>query len=146
MNECGLPMHFTPSRILKEAMRAGGSHITPEHAEDISLCGLFLMEVTKRVDREYSVHNGAAHTVTNSWRDWPSISRVHNGAAHTATNSWRDIVKLAEHIPSANIRSKTSFADPTLEGLKKMTTTTWIQYTLNRNEQEAFSSMSLISF
>ena len=94
-------------------MRAGGSHITPEHAEDISLCGLFLMEVTKRVDREYSVHNGAAHT---------------------ATNSRRDIVKLAEHLMSANIRSKTSFVDPTSDGLKKMTTTTWIQDTLNRNE------------
>lgn len=44
-------------RILKEAMRAGGSNITPQHIEDLSLCGLFLMDVTKKVDDEYQVHH-----------------------------------------------------------------------------------------
>lgn len=100
-------------RILKEAMRAGGSNVTPKHAEDISLSGLFLMDVTKTIDHEFGVHHSSSHTTRDAFND---------------------IVKLSDHLIDPMQRNSPLFSDPTLTGLDKMCNTTWIQNTLSRTE------------
>lgn len=93
-------------------MKAGGSNITPKHAEDISMSGLFLMEVTKAIDREFGVKHSTFHTTTNPWED-----------VQKAANHLSDISNNSPH-----------FSDPTTVGLDKMFITEWIQNTLNRTE------------
>ena len=63
------------SRIIKQAMRAGGSNITPTHAEDLSLCGLFLMDVTKTIDQEFGVHHSTSHTTTDATNDIKKLAK-----------------------------------------------------------------------
>ena len=93
-------------------MRAGGSNITTKHTEEISLSGLFLMEVTKKIDQEFGVHHSTKHTTTDAWNDVKTI------ANHLIENSG----------------DSPSFRDPTISGLEKMFNSTWIQNTLNRTE------------
>ena len=38
-------------------MRGGGGNITTSHGEDVSLCALFLMEASKKVDREFQCNS-----------------------------------------------------------------------------------------
>ena len=55
-------VHVCTCRVLKEAMRTGGSNLTQQHAEDLSLCALFLMEASKKVDHEFGVNRYTSHT------------------------------------------------------------------------------------
>ena len=57
------------NRVLKEAMRTGGSNLTQEHAEDLSLCALFLMEAAKKVDREFGVTQSTSHSTRDADKD-----------------------------------------------------------------------------
>ena len=52
-------VHFS---VLKETMRGGGN-VTKTHAEDVSLCALFLMDASKKVDHEFKTQQLTAHTV-----------------------------------------------------------------------------------
>ena len=54
---------------MKETMRGGGGNITKSHADDVSLCALFLMEASKKVDREFRCSQSTAHTVRDASRD-----------------------------------------------------------------------------
>ena len=58
------------TRVLKEAMRSGGSNTTRKHMEDISLSGLFLIDVTKTIDQQFGVHHSTAHTTRDAHRNW----------------------------------------------------------------------------
>ena len=40
--------YYMYSSVLKETMIGGGGNITKTHAEDVSLCALFLMDASKR--------------------------------------------------------------------------------------------------
>ena len=55
-------------------MRSGGSNNKPDHIEDISLCGLFLMEVAKKVDIEFGAHCTSSHTTADASTDISKIA------------------------------------------------------------------------
>ena len=99
-------------------MRAGGGNITNTHAEEISLCALFLMDAYKKVDRDFNVHRSTAHTVRDADKD---IRRL----THTLLDS---------NVTSEDCsRDSSSFTDPTTIGHKKIGTTTWVKDTLERS-------------
>lgn len=50
-------------------MRAGGANNTTQHIQDLSLCGLFFMEVTKKIDQEFGAHRSTTHTTPEAYRD-----------------------------------------------------------------------------
>ena len=51
-------------RVLKQAIRSSGANITVQHIEDVSLCGLFLLDAAKKVDEMFGVHKPSTkHTV-----------------------------------------------------------------------------------
>jgi hypothetical protein len=95
-------------------MRSGGSNIKPKHAEEISLSGLFLMEVTKTVDHEFGVHHTTSHTTRDAKTD---ITKLANN--------------LMESALCGNQRNSPPFSDPTIIGLNKLCNTSWLKDTLN---------------
>ena len=40
-------------RVLKQALRSSGANATEKHIENVSLCGMFLMEAAHKVDSEF---------------------------------------------------------------------------------------------
>ena len=50
-----------------ESMR--GSNNKQQHIEDLSLCGLFLMEAAKKVDKEFEAHCTSQHYVVDAYND-----------------------------------------------------------------------------
>ena len=63
-------------RVIKKTLRGGGGNITKSHAEDVSLCALFLMEASKKVDREFRCSQSTAHTVQDATRDINILTRA----------------------------------------------------------------------
>ena len=59
--------------IIKQAMRSSGANITQKHLEDVSMCGLFLLEVCKKVDRMFGAECSGAHTIRDAEGD---INRI----------------------------------------------------------------------
>ena len=97
-------------------MKSGGSNLTQQHAEDLSLCALFLMEASKRVAREFGVYRSKSHT-----RD----------ANKDVNNLFNYLLekKVAHKLPE---RTSIGFKDPIDDGLDKMCNTNWIKDTLSR--------------
>lgn len=91
------------------------------HIEDLSLCGLFMMDISKKIGREF-----AAHRTT----------------AHTTLDACKDITKLSNHLLEKGVvqqrkeRNSPAFVDPTDAGLDKLCNSTWIRDTLDRVEVE----------
>ena len=71
-------MCFCTFRVLKEAMRTGGSNLTQEHTEDLSLCALFLMEASKKVDREFRESRSTAHTTKDATKDITRLNTIYS--------------------------------------------------------------------
>ena len=53
-------------RVIKEALRSSGANATKKHLEDISMCGLFLLDVCKGVDGMFGVQCNGAHTTRDA--------------------------------------------------------------------------------
>ena len=102
-------------------MRAGGGNITRTHTEEISLCALFLMDASKKVDRDFNLHRSTAHTVRDAQKD---IQRL------TGT------LLRSEVTSEISSRNSPPFTDPTMIGHKKIGTTTWVKDTLAKNSSE----------
>ena len=83
-------------------MKSGGSNLTQQHAEDLSLCALFLMEASKRVAHEFGAQS---HSTRDANKD---ITNVVNYFLEK---------KVAHEIPE---RTSIGFKDPTDDGLDKM--------------------------
>ena len=115
---------FCYSRVLKQAMKAGGGNLTPNHIEDLSLCALFLMSAAKQVDQAYNAHQSYKHTTRDADRDVNKIVAV--------------LLDKQAVVPVED-RTSPTFEDPTPNGLKKMCNTSWIQETLSRNPTEDLS-------
>ena len=111
---------FCYSRVLKQAMKAGGS-LTPNHI-DLSLCALFLVSAAKQVDQAYSAHQSYKHTTRDADRD---VNKI------VAVSLDKQVVVPVED------RTSPTFEDPTPNGLK-MCNTSWIQET-SRNPTEDLS-------
>lgn len=105
-------------RALKEAMKSGGSNLTQQHAEDLSLCALFLMEASKRVACEFGVCHSKSHATRDANND---ITKVLNYLLEK---------KVVQELPE---RPSVGFKDPTDDGLDKMCNTNWIKDTLSRS-------------
>lgn len=105
-------------------MRAGGANVTPQHITDISLCGLFLMDVAKKIDHEFGAHRSASHTTLDAYKDISKLAQhlLEKGVVHT-DNSLR-------------LDSQVAFSDPTESGLDKLCNTTWIKDTLKKVETD----------
>ena len=57
-------------------MRSGGSNLTHQHAEDLSLCALFLMEASKRVAREFGACRTKSHTTRDTNKDITNMLNI----------------------------------------------------------------------
>ena len=101
-------------------MRSGGSNLTRKHMEDISLSGLFLMEVTKTIDRQFVVHHSTSHTTRDAQSDINKIASLLTDGKVTSSDKERN---------------SPSFNDPAVIGLDKLANTNWLKDTLNRTEQ-----------
>ena len=93
--------------------------MTQQHAEDLSLCALFLMEASKRVAREFGACHSKSHTTRDANKD---ITHVLNHLLEK---------KVTQELPE---RTSIAFKDPTDDGLDKMCNTNWIKDTLSRIE------------
>ena len=99
------------SSVSKETMRGGGK----THVEDVSLCALFFMDASKKVDRQFKAQQSTAYTVQVAERN---ISKL--------TTSL-----LENRVTSVNTeRNSPSFTDPTDADHKKIATTSWVADTL----------------
>ena len=98
-------------------MRTGGSNLTQEHAEDLSLCALFLMEASKKVDHEFGVTRSTSHSIRDANKD---IGAVTNNLLER---------KITQELPE---RTSAAFSDPTNNGLDKLCNTNWLQNVLSR--------------
>lgn len=111
-------IHINTCRVFKEAIRSGGGKLTQTHVKDISMSVLFLMEAAQKTDRAFGL--------------------TQQSTTHTVSDSHSDMQKMTKYLSEANItkivdgRSSPAFSDPTEDGWKKMSTTSWIHDTLNR--------------
>lgn len=103
-------------------MRAGGANLKQQHIEDISLCGLFLMEVAKQIDHQFGVHHTSAHTTLDANEDIKKLA--HN------------LVEKGVVFYDSTKKDSPSFVDPTGAGLSKLCNTNWLQDILNRVESD----------
>ena len=97
-------------------MKSSGSNLTQQHAEDLSLCALFLMETSKRVTHEFGACRSKSHTTREANKD---ITNILNYLLEK---------KVAQELPE---RTSIGFKDPTDYGLDKMCNTNWIKDTLS---------------
>ncbi len=108
--------HF---RVFKQALRSGGGHLTTKHIEEVSLAVLFLMQAARKTDQAFKVKP-------------PSTK-------HTVRDSNNDVMKMVAHLTEKKVqieqkeRVSPGFVDPTENGWKKISTTTWLKDTLARS-------------
>lgn len=57
-------------RILKQALRASGPNLTISHMTTMSMCGLFLLQMSKKADQEFQTpYRSLHHTVRDAQKD-----------------------------------------------------------------------------
>ena len=102
---------------MKETMRGGGGggNITKSHTEDVSLCALFLIETSKKVDWEFRCSQSTAHTVREANRDVNILTRA---------------LLETKVTTESNERTSPPFTSPVEIGHKKIGTTSWVTDTL----------------
>ena len=83
--------------------------------EDVSLCALFLMDASKKVDHEFKTRQSTAHTVRDAESDIRKLTTSLLENKVTCKNSERN---------------SPPFTDPTNAGHKKIVTTSWVADTL----------------
>jgi hypothetical protein len=106
-------------RVFKETIRSGGAKLTPKHIKDFSMCVLFLMEAAQKTDKTFGLSP--------------------QSTSHTVHSPHGDIDIMMKHISEAKVttvvegRSTPPFIDPIELGWKKLSTTSWLTDTLQRN-------------
>lgn len=55
--------------MVKQTLKSCGGNLTQKHAEEVSLCALFLMEALKKTDREFKCTQTTAHTTKDACKD-----------------------------------------------------------------------------
>jgi len=118
---CNFKSSFFNCRVLKQTIRSSGANITVQHIEDISLCGLFLMDAAKRADELFGVHKPSTrHTVRDAQGD---INRMCSYL--TDNNACKeDLSKLCINVLVAYQECRTVFPlgelDPVLQFFLKL--------------------------
>ena len=64
--------------MLKQALKGSGPNLTASHMVDMSLCALFLLDTSRRVDEQLRVHEKSSH--------------------HTTRDADKDITKMASYL------------------------------------------------
>ena len=86
-------------------MRSSGANATQKHLEDVSMCGLFLLEVCRKVDKMFGAECSGAHTTRDAGSDIEKI---------TTYLRTQKVTKEVEN------RQGWSFIDPHTLGYKKV--------------------------
>ena len=109
-------------RVLKQTLRSAGSNLTIKHVEDVSMSVLFLLEAAKKTDRAFQSSP--------------------QSIAHAVRSSQMDIVKITQHLLDQNTTSAVNnritpqFIDPTEQGWKKLSITSWLHDILSPSQQD----------
>ena len=106
-------------RVFKEALRSGGGQLTPKHVEDVSMAVLFLSEASETADEAFGVApQTTAHSIIDSQKDVTLMS-----------------TRLIESVVTTFDRERQTppFVDPATAGWKKLTTTNWLQDTIQKS-------------
>ena len=107
------------SRVFKETIRAGREKLTTKHIKGVSMSVLFRMEAAQKTDKTFSLSP--------------------QSTSHTVHSPHEDIDKMMEQLSEAKVtivveeRSSPSFVDPIEDGWKKLSTTSWLTDTFQRN-------------
>ena len=92
--------------MLKQALKGSGPNLTASHMVDMSLCALFLLDASRRVDEQLRVHEKSSH--------------------HTTRDADKDITKMASYLVEEKAenedlsRTGTKFEDPIKKGADKI--------------------------
>lgn len=97
-------------------MRAGGANTTTQHIEDLSLCGLFMMKVARKIDHQFGAHHTCAHTTLDACEDISKMSSTEKAVI--------------------GYNSSPTFADPTTVGLEKMCYSSWVKDILRKEPED----------
>ena len=107
------------SRVFRETIRAGGGKLTAKHIKDVSMSVLFLMEAAQKTDKTFGLSP--------------------QSTSHTVHSPHEDIDKMTKQLSEAKVtvaveeRLSPPFVDPIEDGWKKLSTTSWLTDTLQRN-------------
>ena len=104
-------------RVIKEGVQAAGANATNKHIEEISLCGMFLLEAARKADKAFNVYPPSTrHTTRDADTD-----------THTMTQDLLQravIENLDHHGPP--------FPDPTTKGMEGKASKGWIESVLQK--------------
>lgn len=108
-------------RVFKETIRSGGAKLTPKHIKDVSMCVLFLMEAAQKTDKTFGLSpQSASHTVYSPHEDIDNMMKHLSEAKVTTVVEGRSTPSL-------------TFINTMEHGWKKLSTTSWLTDTLQRN-------------
>lgn len=105
-------------RIVKEGVQAAGANATKKHIEEISLCGIFLLEAGKKADQAFNVPPVSTH------------HSVRDGKTDTLT-MMQDLLMKA--VVEERNRPGSTFPDPTTQGMEDKAAKGWIEGVLQRD-------------
>ena len=109
-------------RVFKETIRSGGAKLTPKHIKDVSMCVLFLMEAAQKTDKTFGLSpQSTSHTVYSPHEDIDNNMMKHLSEAKVTT------IVEGRSTPSL------TFVNTMEHGWKKLSTTSWLTDTLQRN-------------
>ena len=108
-------------RVFKETIRSGGAKLTPKHIKDVSMCVLFLMEAAQKTDKTFGLSpQSTSHTVYSPHEDIDNMMKHLSEAKVTTIVEGRSTPSL-------------TFVNTMEHGWKKLSTTSWLTDTLQRN-------------
>ena len=99
-------------------MQAAGANATKKHIEEISLCGMFLMEAGKKADSAFNVPPQSTH--------------------HNVRDAQADIHTMMQDLLERTVIEQQDhhgppFADPTTKGMEDKAAKGWIESVLQKD-------------
>lgn len=117
-------MLFFFGSVIKQALKASGANCTQKHMEEVSMCGLFLLEAAKKADQEFLIPSTSSH--------------------HTIRSSEEDIKKMTKHLMEEKVPQEVvdrsvqiEFEEPIELGMKKIVEG-WLRNYLQSSGPEYF--------
>lgn len=104
-------------RIIKQTLQSSGANVTKSHIIDVSLAAMFLLEASKKADREFGVKVASQrHTMRDASLDISKIAKYLKDKAVTSEMQGRETPK---------------FIHPTEKGWEKMSDPNWLTTVLS---------------
>ena len=116
-------MYVCVCSVIKQALKASGANCTERHMEEVSMCGLSLLESAKKADKEFQALPRYSH--------------------HTVRSAEDDVEKMARHLMLENVTEQcpdrgsdtVKFVEPLELGMEKIVHG-WIKSYLQSTEEE----------